>query len=133
MHPDYTVIRLPTVAEINAYCRAKGQTPMETFNKKTIEACVLRDRLEVVLPRKGLFDEKKTRKIEEHEFAHTRNIGHRPTGKEWLNADGTPAIDLSPEMVKMIATLEAADMRQRLAEQRSSDFRAKPPIELSVK
>lgn len=84
MNPDYTVKHLPTLAEVDAYCRANHVSANDAYQQRDFLACVIPDRREVVLPAPGVLrDHDKEAALQAHEFAHTWGLVHHD-GKGWF-------------------------------------------------
>lgn len=115
-HPDYTVKRLQTNAEIDAYCRANHVSAADAYVKRTLAACVIPSRQEVVLPADGVLDPAKAKAMEQHEYGHTWGLQHGSGGRKWLDASGNPAKPLTPAQAQMLLSMAEAQRRQMLAE-----------------
>lgn len=82
--PGYTVKRMSSMDELDAYLRANHVDPNDAFNPRRFQGGVIPSKKEVVLPAEGLLrDPELERAIAEHEYAHTHGLVHHE-GKGWF-------------------------------------------------
>lgn len=117
LHPGYTVKRMPTLAEVDRYCRANHVSANDAYIQHDIEACVIPKLREVVLPASGVFkDPAKEKAVETHEYLHTWDAKHHD-GKGWFGPDDKPLPPLSASLASMMRSM--AESQIRLAQQQS--------------
>ena len=83
--PGYTVKRMSSMDELDAYLRANHVDANDAYNPRRFMGGVIPSKKEVVLPAEGLLhDPALERAIAEHEYAQTHGLIHHE-GKGWFH------------------------------------------------
>jgi hypothetical protein len=117
MAPGFTVKRLPTLAEVDAYCRANGVNANDAYNPHGFVACVIPTKQEVVLPAPGvLHDPAKEAAVQGHEYFHTWGPEHHD-GRGWFvqTPSGVIPVKTPADLMagRLYAAQQARDVPQR--------------------
>ena len=127
LKPGYEVLTVKTEAESDALCRAGGVSASDQFNKHRIASCVIPRRRQVILHDVSADDPVKMQALEDHEFPHTWGLVHKPSGREWLNPDGSPARPLAQAQVQMLRAMANASVLPNPATRQASALPAASP------
>lgn len=90
--PGYTVKRMASMDELDAYLRANHVDANDAYSVRRFQGGVIPTKREVVLPAEGLLrDPKLEQAIAEHEYAHTHGLMHHE-GKGWFPKQPDPQV-----------------------------------------
>ena len=82
--PGFKVVEKPSVADVDAYCRAKGIRPDESFRPVTLNGCLLDYDREIVLPEERAIGKAQYDALFQHENnGHGYGLTHGSGGRGW--------------------------------------------------
>lgn len=79
----YRVKEFNSPEELDRWCRAWGVSAHSEFNRRRVEACLIRRLHTVALPTREVAGDEKYNDLSTHEYAHTWGYDHDENGENW--------------------------------------------------